>query len=59
MLIINGTIAAESWLDDDVTPKIFKEELLAGKGDVTVWINTALQLRKSTLCFRSIKAMLL
>lgn len=40
MLIINGTIAAESWLDDDVTPKIFKEELLAGKGDVTVWINS-------------------
>jgi ATP-dependent Clp protease protease subunit len=40
MLIINGTIAAESWLDDDVTPKIFKEELLAGTGDVTVWINS-------------------
>ena len=40
VLSINGTIAEESWFDDDVTPKLFKDELLNGKGDVTVWINS-------------------
>ena len=39
-LFLNGTIAEESWFDDDVTPQLFKEELLAGNGDVTVWINS-------------------
>lgn len=39
-LYLDGVIASESWLDDDVTPAIFKEELLAGKGPVTVWINS-------------------
>ena len=33
-------IAEESWFDDDVTPKIFKEELMAGSGDIVVWINS-------------------
>ena len=39
-LHLNGTIAEESWFDDDVTPKIFQDELNAGEGDVTVWINS-------------------
>ena len=39
-LIINGTIASESWLEDDVTPKLFKEELAAHTGDITVRINS-------------------
>jgi len=39
-LFLNGTIAEESWFDDDVTPKLFKEELLSGEGDITVWINS-------------------
>ena len=39
-LYLNGTIAEESWYDDDVTPKIFKEELVSGTGDITVWINS-------------------
>ena len=39
-LIINGTIASESWLEDDVTPKLFKEELAARTGDITVRINS-------------------
>ena len=39
-LYLNGTIAEESWFDDDVTPAMFKAELLAGKGDITVWINS-------------------
>lgn len=39
-LYLNGTIAEESWFDDDVTPAMFKAELLAGEGDITVWINS-------------------
>ena len=40
MLFLNGTIAEESWFDDDVTPELFKEELNAGTGNITVWINS-------------------
>ena len=40
VLELNGTIAEESWFDDDVTPQLFKEELNAGSGDITVWINS-------------------
>lgn len=39
-LFLNGTIAEESWFDDDVTPQIFKDELTSGSGDITVWINS-------------------
>ena len=39
-LFLNGTIAEESWFDDDITPQLFKEELMSGSGDVTVWINS-------------------
>lgn len=39
-LFLNGTIAEDSWFDDDVTPQLFKEELEAGSGDITVWINS-------------------
>lgn len=37
---MNGTIAEESWFDDDVTPALFREELNAGIGNITVWINS-------------------
>ena len=40
ILHLNGTIAEESWFDDDVTPQLFKDELMAGSGDITVWINS-------------------
>lgn len=40
MLFLNGTIAEESWFDDDVTPELFREELNAGSGNITVWINS-------------------
>jgi len=40
VLFLNGTIAEESWFDDDVTPELFKEELNAGTGNITVWINS-------------------
>ena len=39
-LFLNGTIAEESWFDDDITPQLFKDELLSGSGDITVWINS-------------------
>ena len=39
-LYLGGTIAEESWFDDDITPQLFKEELNAGSGDITVWINS-------------------
>jgi len=40
ILELSGTIAAESWFDDEVTPQLFKDELNSGTGDVTVWINS-------------------
>ncbi len=40
ILELNGTIAEESWFDDDVTPQLFRDELNAGSGDITVWINS-------------------
>ena len=40
VLFLNGTIAEESWFDDEVTPALFRQELEAGSGPVTVWINS-------------------
>ena len=40
VLELNGTIAEESWFDDDVTPQMFKYELFSGNGPVTVWLNS-------------------
>ena len=40
ILELSGTIAEDSWFDDDVTPQIFKDELNSGAGDITVWINS-------------------
>lgn len=40
VLRIHGTIAEESWFDDDVTPGIFAAELNAGSGPVTIWLNS-------------------
>lgn len=39
-LYLEGTIASESWLDDDVTPAAFKGELMSGSGPVTIWVNS-------------------
>jgi len=35
-----GTIAEDSWFDDDVTPQMFRDELFAGSGDVVIWLNS-------------------
>ena len=40
VLELNGTIAEESWFDDDVTPRMFKDELFSGSGPITIWINS-------------------
>lgn len=40
ILELNGTIAEESWLDDDITPEEFRSELELGRGDITVLINS-------------------
>ena len=39
-LFLNGTIAEETWFDDDITPALFKDELMSESGRVTVWINS-------------------
>lgn len=35
-----GTIAEESWFDDDITPAMFKDELFSGNGPVTIYLNS-------------------
>ena len=40
VLELYGTIASESWFDDDVTPQMFKDELFAGDGDVVIYLNS-------------------
>ena len=39
-LFLDGTIADESWWDDEITPRMFKDELVSGDGDIVVWINS-------------------
>lgn len=39
-LYLCGVIAETSWFDDDITPAMFKQDLLSGEGDITVWINS-------------------
>ena len=39
-LYLDGTIADESWWDDEITPRMFKDELLSGSGDLVMWINS-------------------
>ncbi len=40
VLFLDGAIAEDSWYDDDVTPKMFRDELMSGSGDIEVWINS-------------------
>lgn len=40
ILYLNGEISDETWYGDEVTPELFRSELQAGSGDVTVWINS-------------------
>ena len=40
VLELYGTIAEESWFDDDITPKMFRDDLFDGEGDIVIWINS-------------------
>jgi ATP-dependent Clp protease protease subunit len=39
-LTLDGEISDETWFGDEVTPKLFKEELESGRGKLTLWINS-------------------
>lgn len=39
-LFLSGQISDETWYGDEVTPQLFKDELNAGTGSITVWINS-------------------
>lgn len=39
-LFLNGQISDETWYGDEITPGIFRDELMDGDGDITVWINS-------------------
>ena len=39
-LFLNGEISDVTWYGDEVTPQLFKDELNADSGDITVWINS-------------------
>ena len=41
ILRIDGIIAEEPWINDDVTPKQFKSELTSSEGNVSLWINSS------------------
>ncbi|MDB2038309.1 Clp protease ClpP [[Clostridium] symbiosum] len=40
ILYLNGEISDETWYGDEMTPELFRSELQAGSGDITVWINS-------------------
>ena len=40
VLRFDGVIAAESWWGDEITPGVFRAELFAGDGDITIWLNS-------------------
>ena len=45
-LRLTGAIASDNWYGDEVTPKLFRDELDKHPGDVTVYINSPDPARK-------------
>jgi len=39
-LTLDGPISDETWWGDEVTPGMFRDELYAGSGPITLWINS-------------------
>ena len=39
-LHLEGPISDETWWGDEITPAVFRADLAAGQGDITVWINS-------------------
>jgi ATP-dependent Clp protease protease subunit len=40
VLYFNGEISEETWWGDEITPKLFRDELFSDTGDITVWLNS-------------------
>ncbi len=40
VLYFDGEISEETWWGDEITPRLFRDELFAGEGDITVWLNS-------------------
>ena len=40
VLYFDGEISNETWWGDEVTPKLFRDELFSGEGDITIWLNS-------------------
>ncbi|GHU77490.1 hypothetical protein AGMMS49992_25510 [Clostridia bacterium] len=40
VLYLEGVIAEQAWLDDDITPAVFKDELFSGSGPITIWLSS-------------------
>lgn len=40
ILRLDGAISETTWFGDEVTPKFFRDDLNAGDGDITVWLNS-------------------
>lgn len=40
ILEIYGPIAEESWFDDEITPRMFREELFKEEGSIDLWLNS-------------------
>ena len=39
-LYLDGAISDESWYDDDITPKLFRDELFSASGEVVIYLNS-------------------
>lgn len=39
-LRLEGAIASETWFEDEVSPKMFRDELEQGSGPITLWLNS-------------------
>jgi len=39
-LYLDGAIAEETWYGDEITPRQFKNELMDGEGDITIWLKS-------------------
>ena len=40
ILQLYGEISDDTWFGDEVSPALFRDELRAGSGDISVWINS-------------------
>ncbi len=40
VLYFDGEISNETWWGDEVTPRLFRDELFSDEGDITIWLNS-------------------